>query len=183
MLSDYRSAIHFVIDIETLGVKPGTPILQIGLVTVSDGTIQDVSEFKSSIESNFRYQLTGVDPITVDWWQRKHRGKFDRLLTLIEGANLNDALHGLTEACALPPEQASFFWSKHPQFDFPILEAAFEKMGQPLPWNFWQVRDIATLEDRLFIESVSKPNDHDAVNDAMNEAAVLIEAVWGNKKC
>jgi len=77
-----------------------------------------------------------------------------------------------------------FFWSKHPHFDFPILERAYEIINSRMnlslqaPWKYWEIRDIATLEDKLFLKSKPSKNLHDAKEDAIREAQTLIHAVW-----
>ncbi|WP_290372467.1 hypothetical protein [uncultured Parasutterella sp.] len=54
-------------------------------------------------------------------------------------------------------------------------------MGKPPPWKYWQIRDIATLEDKLFTTREPELNNHDALLDAINEANVLIDVVWGDE--
>ena len=36
-------------------------------------------------------------------------------------------------------------WAQGPMFDFGMLENLYEQLGQPVPWNFWQIRDSRTL--------------------------------------
>lgn len=182
MLSNYKNSVHFVIDTETLGTRPGCPILQIGAVRVESGVATRQGEFFASVGSNVRIGQNTIEMATLQWWTQEHPHKFDEILDNSENHEIADALAGLTEFCA--PRQrceTQFFWSKHPHFDFPILEAAFEKLEKPTPWRFWQIRDIATLEDELFIKREPVKNDHDALSDAINEANILIAAVWGDE--
>lgn len=181
MLSNYKKSVHFVLDIETLGTRPGCPILQIGAVRVESGVATRQNEFFASIGSNMRNGLNTLEMATLQWWQARHPQQFQKILDNSENHEIMDALDDFIEFCSpLWRGECQFFWAKHPSFDFPILDAAFEKFDRPTPWRFWQIRDIATLEDEMFVKTEPVKNDHDALNDAINEANVLIEAVWGD---
>ena len=179
MLSDYKKSTHYVIDIETLGTKPGCPILQIGAVRVKDGEIKEDKLIAISNDSLCRNNFRKIDKKTVLWWFYEHPVTFSALISdsVFEGLPTDKALITLIEFCNSDCSSA-FFWSKHPCFDFPILEKAFKTCEVKEPWKFWQIRDIATLEDKLFLKSEPQKNSHNALDDAENEAMTLIRAVW-----
>lgn len=182
MLSDYRNSTHYVIDIETLGTKPGCPILQIGVVQVRDGEVKDTLLVPISIDSCQNSNLWKIDDKTIEWWLSEHPETFVSLLTdsIKKGKSIGEALVKLIEFCD-SNTIFNFFWSKHPAFDFPILEKAFKACRYTAPWKYWEIRDIATLEDKLFLGSEPKTNSHNALDDAVNEAITLIQAVWSDK--
>ena len=72
---DIPNSLHFVIDIETLGVKEGCPIFQIGATAQSlFDMVNDKEEVfhtfytRPSIKSCLEYGLTNIDEITLEWW-------------------------------------------------------------------------------------------------------------------
>lgn len=183
MLSNYKKSVHFVLDIETLGTRPGCPILSIGAVKMYNGILERQQEFFASLGSNVRLGLNEIGVETLRWWEEKHPEQFRRLQANSENRELSDALEDLNQFCNPIVQRIAlhYYWSKHPHFDFPILEAAYEAIGKPPPWKYWQIRDIATLEDKLFTAREPELNNHDALLDAINEANVLIDVVWGDE--
>lgn len=185
MLSDYRKSTHYVIDIETLGTKPGCPIMQIAVAMVEEAKIKKVFCTSVSIEQCASYGLDKIDLSTVSWWILEHPRVFSAVFSNSAKSDNhpNLCLNELTTFCKRCNKEV-FFWSKHPAFDFPILEKAYEiinsrmNLSLQVPWKYWEVRDIATLEDKRFLKSKPYKNLHDAKEDAIREAQTLIHAVW-----
>ena len=179
MLSDYKKSTHYVIDIETLGTKPGCPILQIGAVQVRDGEIEKSKLITVAFSYPYKEKFKKIDKKTICWWLYEHPETLSALISdsVYEGLPISQALIALIEFCDLNRSSA-FFWSKHPCFDFPILEKAFKTCKYKKPWEFWQIREIATLEDKCFLKSEPQKNSHNALEDAKNEAMTLIQVIW-----
>lgn len=182
MLSDYKNSTHYVIDIETLGIKPGCPILQIAAVQVQYGEIKQTMQVPVSVASCKKYDLWNIDEKTVKWWMSEHPETFLSVLSdSIYGKALDEALEDLIDFCIRPGEPQRFLWAKHPMFDFLLLESALKNCDFMVPWKYWEIRDIATLEDKFFLKSEQQKNSHNALEDATNEAQTLIQAIWPEK--
>lgn len=132
-----------------------------------------------TIDSFERNNLWKIDDKTIEWWLSKHSEIFVSLLmdSIKRGRPIEEALTTLREFCESNTIY-NFFWSKHPAFDFPILEKAFKVCRRLTPWKYWEIRDIATLEDKCFLKSELQKNSHNALDDAKNEAVTLIRAIW-----
>lgn len=183
MLSDYKKSTHYVIDIETLGTKPGCPILQIGAVQVRDGEIKESKLITVAMDPFCKDLFRKINKRTIFWWVYEHPETLSALISdsFFKGIPIGEALIDLIEFCDLNRSSA-FFWSKHPCFDFPILEKAFKTCKVEEPWEFWQIRDIATLEDKCFLKSEPQKNSHNALEDAKNEAMTLIRVIWSENE-
>ena len=73
-MSKIHNSLHFVVDIETLGISAGCPIFQIGAVAQSMYEMlnnkTDIHTFyaRPSIKSNLEYGLINVSEATLEWW-------------------------------------------------------------------------------------------------------------------
>jgi hypothetical protein len=47
----------------------------------------------------------------------------------------------------------------------------YQQLKKPLPWNYWQIRDTRTLFDIGIDPNMPKENKHDALQDAIRQAA------------
>lgn len=165
---------HVMIDIETIGLEPGSVIASIGAVRFGPGEVvpdrgeqsRDGAFYASvDIESCQDVGLT-IDADTLKWW-------FDQpdvaQAQLRAGIDLSRALHQLSEFV----DGADYFWANSPKFDMAHLEAAYDAYSFPVPWDFYQLRDYRTLTALPGAQTASTDGvEHHALDDAYNQAAV-----------
>lgn len=182
-MKPYREARHLIVDIETLGVTVPAPVLSIGIVSL-DLAGRDIHHLPPEAKQTF---TIGVDPAqcvgtpeeaTLAWWNQrpeevrnavwnapKSADPFGELLQIIEKVN------------------PDYFWGKAPDFDFGHLAAQLKHLGKPVPWKFWQLRDIRTLEGLELSRSQQYMHDknslakHVALDDAIAESELLLESI------
>ena len=163
-----------MLDLETLGTKPGCVVLQIGAVEFNEKGI--VGEHYVSIdpESCAQWGLT-IEPRTVMWWMDQSQDARD-FITKGRHSELDVALAGFISAFKWKGKQV---WANGAGFDFQILKAAFNAVGHDAPWQFWDECDYRTIKnligrdvfDKLRVEpSVA----HNALADATAQAETLI---------
>lgn len=171
---------EFMIDIETLGTKPGSPILQIGVCSFElsgDGPI-DKAQCHVIPESCLAVGLI-PDWDTICWWSRQNKEARDLVFSRVEGAlPLVDALERLRARV----KGKGGLWANSPSFDMVLLEAAYRSVGAKLPWQFWRFRDQRTYVEAsgLNKDAVPKPEgfiEHHAAWDADWQVRV-IQAAW-----
>lgn len=160
-----------MLDIETLGVRPTSVIVQIGACYFDRKTGEISKSFieNISIKSCLDYGLT-VDGETLAWWmQQKDRSW---------GANPESLLETL---CAFRDfaKKAKYVWS-HSTFDIPILINAYNVIKVPLPFHYRATRDIRTLTHlagHQRNESKVDPNDktHNALSDCIYQVKYCVE--------
>lgn len=166
---------NVMIDLETMGTRPGSVILSIGAVefdaTGTGDRFYIVVNKKSCLDAGLV-----VDPDTLDWWSRQSD---DARLVLMQAADNSDT-HPPNAKLAYALNQLAMFverrlvWSNGADFDLPILSEAYYRcgFGKP-PWSYRSPRCYRTL--RALRESVLfsfKPTGvaHNAGDDAYNQA-------------
>lgn len=154
-----------MLDLETLGTRPGSAIVALGAVSFEPfdnklgnfivGTVGLVQP-KMRIEGN-----------TVGWWMKQSQQT--REITFPDQPtwpNIEDMLDAFTAFY-----DGSELWSHGAAFDIVLLEAAYHRHGRRTPWSYRQIRDTRTLF--ALRPDVKVPFDgtmHSAIDDACHQA-------------
>lgn len=169
-----------MIDLETLGTKPGCVILEIGIVC-------NFPSPDSSIDSDWGLdipvRITGqkvmiIDPDTIAWWM-KHPDAWARIC-----ANQIDTDHPdvASDVIFHVLSMCDEIWANSPSFDCAILSHFISHYtpGVGIPWKHSQERDFRTAR-ALHPEAPYTPpeNAHGALADAIAQAAHLDKlGIW-----
>lgn len=163
-----------MIDIESLGKKPGCVIMSIGAVkfNLGQGTIDRENTFHRviSIGDSTRHGFT-IDGSTVAWWlgqpseaQMAATRSPDTVATVL---NEFTDWFGL---CERP-------WGNSASFDLSILGEYYDRLGFERPWHFWNEMCYRTISN-LWAQSVPKVEKtgvaHNAVDDALHQIERLM---------
>lgn len=130
-----------------------------------------------------KYPLTR-DPRTVQWWSEQSD---EAQAAFVDPVDLREALVRFTDWLdRIDPEPTAIrIWSHGAAFDPPILAAAYEVVGLPVPWHYRAPRDTRTLFDAAGIEDHSAllarhPGpmavSHHALDDAICQARAVCAA-------
>lgn len=172
---------HVMIDLETLGTRPGSTILSVGVVPFSARTgIADPADQLHLIVSRGDNERCGFaeDEATRRWWDEQSWEARETLRHAEEGGlAVRDALELLDTfltAC-LPADArgrlAGGIWGNGSDFDNALLAEAYRLTGLTQPWPFWQNRCFRTLKGlRLVPEPVRQGTLHNALDDAAHQA-------------
>ncbi len=167
--------INIMLDLETLGTRPGCKILSIGACIFDCDKRQWVaSSFYQRASSDYQSRLTS-DAATEDWWAKQDpevRAEAfggTEFVHVILGNFINWVSSFITAGKSIR------IWSKGATFDVPIIEYALETYNMKAPWKFWEVACFRTLQDlgiSLGIDADKFDGDkHNALHDAINQAA------------
>lgn len=168
--------IDLMIDLETMGSKPGSAIVGLGacFFDVNTGQIGDTFYRAINLATCTRVGLT-MDASTVMWWM----GQTDAARNAIRFSTyaLQDSLTAFSEWVTERCKQADVrVWARGPSFDGSILTAAYRAVNLEPPWNYWNERCHRTLTARN--PSVPEPERegelHNAKDDAVHQAKWLI---------
>ena len=183
-----------VLDIETLGTRPGCDIIEIGACAVDPDAGAVVANFSRRLDEVFMRQDEEMTPDmdkTIAWWlghetaatyytliRRGTPGMFPRWGNRDPRVDLNAFCAWFkkqTDSC--DPKRVRI-WANGPSFDIAILQAAYDRYGVERPWICWQERCVRTALEQAAYErgSVSWMEDgprHRALNDARHEARKL----------
>lgn len=140
---------HLMVDIESLGNKPGAVITEISAVPFNwdnkNSAAEDKFCVKIDIESSVKLGLK-IQVDTLQWWAQQD-------ITVLEYVRKKDSIslgaalfefRGYLQS--LYPSQLKV-WGNSNRFDFGLLAAAYDAIGQEIPWYFRNERDVRTLVD------------------------------------
>jgi len=166
---------NVMIDIETLGTRPGSVILSIGAVRFNpsagdaDPMIGGKTFYRSiDVFDSLMHGLT-VDPVTCKWWSNQDPASLGAVCNATH--DLKPALHALSVFI----NHDDYVWAKGPDFDLVLLEAAYIKVGLKRPWNYRNTRDVRTILHIGQLHQVGNVKDmrtlgHHALQDAIHQA-------------
>ena len=178
-------AIHVVVDLETLGTRPGSVILQVGANAFCTHEALDSHD-------NFAITLNKLDSLgfgfttdkeTEKWWSGQSEatriGVFNGTASVAETLTAFDSYMERLQREAASKGKDLLIWGNSNDFDLGLLRAYYQHFGQEIPWNFRKERDFRTLKE-LFPATYNEakrnlvnPSPHDAYCDAKWEAQVL----------
>lgn len=161
---------HLMLDIETLGIKPGCIITQAACVPFTeDGPGPPATWFQANIDITSYGHTFHIDAATLKWTIEKgvpilRDNAVDAALALL---NLSNWIAARTTA-----DNRVKIWANSPTFDCEILEAAWRRFDIAVPWKFWQLLDYRTEMWREPRREL--PAAHDATQDCLDQIARLV---------
>jgi len=159
-----------MIDIETLGLEPGSAIISIGAVEFGPGKIGETFYREISIESCTDHGL-GIDGNTLEWWLDQDQ---EAQQQLPGGDDFETVLADFCDWML----RATEVWANSPKFDCSHLETAFDRFGIEPPWSFDELRDFRTLRELPVAPEIEQDStEHDALADAKYQAHVAATAL------
>lgn len=167
---------HLMVDIETLGSRPGAIIASIGAVVFTDERVTHEFECNVSIGDGQHQGLT-YDADTVLWWMRQSEAA--RAATFPKlGMSTHQALTELALFAA--DHHVVDYWSHGATFDLVLLNEASLITGAPqLVKDFRRARDTRTLYEITGVNPktfIGTGTAHNAVDDARAQALAVIES-------
>lgn len=176
---------HVMIDIETLGTRPGAVVLSVALVRFSD---EASTTLNLSLPDQEALGLE-TDPDTCAWWrdqEAEHPGAWaaatSNPVPLVQGLEHLSAWLAWAE----PDEWQRMIWCHGATFDAPLMGELYRRAGVPVPWKFWNIQCTRTLYNLAGIspKDFAVPPPHIALNDAIGQtrAANAALAVLAGKR-
>lgn len=173
--------VNVMLDLETLGTRPGCAILAIGAVRfgpeLANGTQNPFYQVVSTPSCTHHYGLH-IDPATLRWWEMQRseardvikEAKACKIGLKTALANFTDYLAGMGGVDSIS------LWGNGSDFDISILAACYHACDMPLPWRFWNNRCFRTLRNLAGMKK--KPAalvKHHALEDAVDQAVEAVE--------
>lgn len=160
-------------DIETLGIVPGSVIIQIGAV---DFDIDNIGEgFKINITrkscEEFRMK---VDPSTVRWWKKQSPAAIASV-SAEPRVDITTALEMFNRWFNSVGGDA--VWGNGATFDNVLMDIAYRVTRVPRPWHFVKDRDLRTLVAVGEMMGIKEPRvNHGVTHDGKDDA--ISQAMW-----
>lgn len=162
-----------MIDLETLGTDPGAAILSIGAVAFDCEGISD--EFYRVVDlGSCQAHGLDIDAATLEWWLTVDNGS-ESVLTE-NGDDIETVLESYRTWHDLQnPDEV---WANSPGFDCTILAEAMDRVGLTEPWEYYETRDLRTLQSLpIGVQVDPDGNEHNALEDAKAQAQSVIESL------
>lgn len=171
---------HVEIDLETLGTLPGSVILSIGAVL-----FDPTKPVEECLGKEFYCVVSKADSLahglsfsqdTLDWWM-KQSPEARQVLTDADSEEKADTLLDALSMLSQFITPGMKVWSNGANFDQPLLDVAYSKIGQAIPWKFWNSRCHRTIMGlHPNAKSLMPKNTcaHNALEDAKTQAKHLV---------
>lgn len=178
---------HLMIDLETMGKKPGAPIVSIGAVFFTPATGETGREFYAvvNLESSMSFGAM-PDAGTILWWLRQSPEVRSAIL-VDEAMGLVEALENFSRFISINAANGASnvqLWGNGSSFDCSLLEAAFELADTPFPIPHWNYRDVRTVVELGKAVGLNSRYDipfegeqHNALADARHQVK-YVSAIW-----
>lgn len=161
-----------MLDLETLGLTPGSVIFAIGAQMFDPVTNELGPDFYTliNIANSVSWEMN-INPETVQWWEQNPPDSKDEYTRAYASSILLPAaliqfteffLGNGTEECTL--------WGNGSDFDIPILKAAYRKCKFKEPWKFRNTRCFRTLKTLVRLPYTEPQIPHHASYDAVAQA-------------
>lgn len=172
---------HVMLDIETLGKKPGCVVLSIGACAFNPFGDGYSYEFYQNIDPKDGEDVWGlsVDPDTVRWW--KGQSEESRAHLVPDRIGTMEAAYAFGDW--FKSVNGKEVWCQGATFDVPIMDAVFSATGQIAPWKYYDVRDTRTIYDICGLDPRTVKHEgtyHNALDDAIHQVKCVQEAL---KQC
>jgi len=178
---------HLMVDLETMGKKPGAPIVSIGAVFFAPSSGKTGAEFYQviNLESSMSFGAR-PDASTILWWLKQSPEArsaivVDDTVGLVEA--LEQFLNFMAENAANGSRTVQL-WGNGSSFDCSLLEAAFELADTPFPIPHWNYRDVRTVVELGKAVGLNARYDipfegdqHNALADARHQVK-YVSAIW-----
>lgn len=167
---------NVMIDLETLGTKPGSVIVSIGAVAFNLGEPQD--EYPTfyevfSLSDTVRYNFS-LDLDTMIWWMKQTNEA--RKVFHVPGRVIADVLTEFNRFVATASGHRGDVkvWGNGADFDNVLLAGYYRELGIPAPWKYHNNRCFRTVRRVLALPDVAREGTHhNALDDALYQVKVL----------
>lgn len=169
--------VHLMVDIETLGTRPGAVVISAAFVRCSDEAHMVLN---LSIPEQQALGME-IDPKTHAWWgeqETKSPGIWARVTE--NPVPINAALPYIAQWITWAAGGSDWLiWCHGATFDCPLLDELYRRAGMVSPWSYWQVRDTRTLYDLAGVnpKDYAVPPPHIALNDALGQSRALVASL------
>lgn len=168
------------IDIEALGLRQGSAVIQLGAVVFDRETGETAEDIQLYLQPE-KGDPWHADPDTLAWHDKQ--GTYPhppevRRITLTAGEGIDAFLDWLGEV-ATAGHEIDDVWSWGATYDFPLLDPYWERYatgGEP-PWAYWQPACARTVWKLAFPGVKHGPRPHHALEDCLAGVADLCAAL------
>jgi exodeoxyribonuclease VIII len=171
---------HVMVDLETLGNRPGCKILSIGAVAFGPEGLGEEFYVVVDRESQTDFGLH-EDASTIEWWDKQTVEAKSVLIEAEDGEPLSRCLLNFNAYLARFGMSDIKLWGNGSDFDNAILISCYAATKQQAGWKFWNNRCYRTLKSLHPGVKLNRTGTyHNALDDAKTQALHAIPMLWPN---
>ena len=167
-----NTAKHIIIDIETLGRRNDAAVTQIGIV-IADETFSVLDKYLIQVSpeawNTCNRTFTGE---TLLWWMEQKNSPISNIGTSSAYNSYYAAMSALNGIFRRYNTDDTIVWTKG-TMDLFCIKDLCEYLNISTPWKFWQPRGIRTVKEFVKEWKTFKNNNHNALDDALNQLREL----------
>ncbi|SNS22653.1 protein of unknown function [Anaerovirgula multivorans] len=183
---DYPPAVSsrtdIMVDIETLGNKPDSNIIQLAAATfdIRTGYVGRIFNECANITMNETMKTTGS---TIKWWLNTNKELLQDILN--RGSMSSDDLVRCFCRWLNEQEGAVYLWGDGTLFDNNLIRTQMENLGLKYPINYRNDRDVRTILElaytkvgktrEQFLARYENNNAHDAIDDVLHQIEIVTD--------
>jgi len=161
---------HAMLDIETLGTEPNSPVLSAGIVFFDPKT-DKIHETGMFLFDPNEQPGRPINFNTMKWWMKQSkeaRAHWEQaqpqpIRVELERFQVFANSHGSTT-----------WWANSPAFDEVIMSSLFADYDMTPPWKFWSWRDVRTVKAFLNDTTpIPNLNAHDPIADCLAQIRLV----------
>ena len=166
---------NLMLDLETMGTRPGSPVLSIGAVLFDSTQLGPEFYARISLESCMRAGLQ-PDASTILWWMQQSDAARREITDPVSQMELRDAVVQFSEFVIKNATPPFTVWGNGSDFDNVLLTEAHRAVGIEPPWRFWANRCYRTLKSLAPEVTIARTGTHhNALDDAKSQALHAIQ--------
>jgi exodeoxyribonuclease VIII len=164
---------HYMLDLETMGLRPTSAILSIGIVLFDKYGFQDTFYTPVSLKSCLEHGLT-TDKPTENWWA-KQSDMARKAWDTPDAPTLTEALTAMTHWMRKHGVgKSAMLYGCGSDFDNVLLSNAFRAIDAEQPWVYYNNACYRTLRNFFPTDPVQRVGTyHNALDDAMTQTLQL----------
>lgn len=172
-----------MLDIETLGITPGSVILEAVAVVFDENDLNSFDDLLGKrslrLSLNFLEQLQlglQVDPETAKFWNKRDLSKYNPLLLASASTkSLSSSLRELNEFCLDYTKASGSIWCNSPSFDMELLKYVYRISKTTWDSPYWCERDVRTIKNffRIDLKAPEGFEKHNPLHDCAYQCMVV----------
>lgn len=169
---------NFMLDLETVGVRPTSGILSIGVVPFDDTQVfDDVFYSKIELDDSMTLGFT-TDDSTMLWWNaQKDEVREEAFSGEVSVRDSISQLSAYLKRWAAKGEEL-LVWGNGANFDNVLIANAYELLSLKKPWSYSNDRCFRTLKALYpMLPYIPPMNAHNALDDALAQAIHAVKVL------
>lgn len=166
---------HVMLDLETMGTRPGCPVIAIGAVAFDPRSGEMGETFYGIAHSDQSRHGLRASQQTTEWWAAQSP-EARSIFFDVRAKPLPVLLTEFTQWLA--PYTKVKLWGNGSDFDNTVLQAAYEACNFEAPWNYYFNRCYRTVKNLApHVKMKRLGTHHNALDDAKSQAQHLMDIV------